>query len=154
LAQALPPSLAQALAASPVDLGSIKLDYEGRVQALQSRIDLLFYPVRVPVASSSVVEPYIGGGAGIIRSNVDVDLVQNEQIQGFIPILENLGFSELLPQNIDDSQTDYQLSLRAGLNIPFSSIDVDLGWQFYKTYAAGKDSTSHVVGGVIRYYAF
>ncbi len=112
---------------------------------LQSKIDLLLYPVRVPVTSSRVVEPYLGGGVGIVRSELQVDIVKDEATQGIIA-----ATGGLIPEKLSNTDTDFQTSIRAGLNIPFSSTELDLGWQFYRTYVEGKNNSSHVVGDILK----
>ena len=123
--------------------GGVTLPYRGRVIALQSKLDLLLYPARIPVTSSGVAEPYLGGGAGVVRSDIDVDLVldQTSPLRG-IPTI---------PGKVTSKQTDLQMSLRAGVNVPFDRLSADLGWQFYRTYNEGKNSNSHVVGLIIKY---
>ena len=80
-----------------------------------------------------------------------MDIEQDTPTQVFIGALEELGFAELLPQKIDDTGTDFQLALRAGVNVPFNEIDLDLGWQFYRTYVEGADNNFHVAGGILKY---
>ena len=99
-----------------------------------------------------------------MRSNMDMDIEK----EGAQAVVETLGsFAELVPENlarlipenlaglipekIDEKETDFQLSLRAGVNVPFNGIDLDLGWQFYRTYVEGEDNSSHVVAGILKY---
>ena len=138
----LPPALVSQLPGVAAGDG-MTLPYRGRVIALQSKLDLLLYPARIPVTSSGVAEPYLGGGAGVVRSDIDVDIVldQTSPLRG-IP---------MIPGKVTSKQTDLQMSLRAGVNVPFDRLAADLGWQFYRTYNEGKNSNSHVVGLVIKY---
>ncbi len=138
----LPPALAGQLPGAAAG-GGAALPYRGRVIALQSKLDLLLYPARIPVTSSGVAEPYLGGGAGVVRSDIDVDLVldQTSPLRG-VP---------MIPGKVTSKQTDLQMSLRAGVNVPFDRLSADLGWQFYRTYNEGKNSNSHVVGLIIKY---
>ena len=127
--------------------------YDGNVVSLQSKIDLLVYPTKMAADSDDGAKPYLGGGVGIVRSDMDLDIEKDEPTQAFIETLEEVGegFAALLPQNIDEKGTDMQLSLRAGVNVPFNEIDLDLGWQFYRTYVEGKDNNSHVAAGILKY---
>ena len=142
----LPPALAGQLPGAAAG-GGVTLPYRGRVIALQSKLDLLLYPVRIPVTSSGVAEPYLGGGAGVVRSDIDVDLVLNDQTRP----LRNIPAGRMIPGKVTSKQTDLQMSLRAGVNVPFDRLSADLGWQFYRTYNKGKNSNSHVVGLIIKY---
>lgn len=112
----LPAILMQGLSNGDLELPA-GFSYDGKVVVLQSKVDLLVYPTKIAGAKS-----YLGGGAGIVRSNVDVDLEKDEPTQAFIEALAETGFAELLPQKIDDKGTDLQLSLRAGVNVPFRAI--------------------------------
>ena len=125
--------------------------YDGNVVSLQSKIDLLVYPTRMAANSDDGAKPYLGGGVGIVRSDTDLDIEKDEPTQAFIETLEEVGFAALLPQKIDEKGTDMQLSLRAGVNVPFNEIDLDLGWQFYRTYVEGEDNNSHVAAGILKY---
>ena len=149
LAVSLPAILMQGFSNSDFELPS-GFSYDGKVVVLQSKIDLLVYPRKTATESGSA-EPYLGGGAGIVRSDIDMDIERDAPTQAFIGALEELGFAELLPQKIDDVGTDFQLTLRAGVNVPFNDIDLDLGWQFYRTYVEGEDNNSHVVGSILKY---
>lgn len=145
----LPPALAGQLSAAGIQLpgtaagGGVTLPYRGRVIALQSKLDLLLYPARIPVTSSGVAEPYLGGGAGVVRSDIDVDIVLDQA--------SPLRAIPTIPGKVTSKQTDFQMSLRAGVNVPFDRLSADLGWQFYRTYNKGKNSNSHVVGLIIKY---
>ena len=147
----LPPALAGQLSAAGIQLpgaaagGGVTLPYRGRVIALQSKLDLLLYPARIPVTSSGVAEPYLGGGAGVVRSDIDVDIVLDQAS----PLRNNPIIP--IPGKVTSKQTDLQMSLRAGVNVPFDRLSADLGWQFYRTYNKGKNSNSHVVGLIIKY---
>ena len=52
--------------------------------ALQSKIDLLIYPMKMAAGSDGSAKPYLGGGVGIVRSNMDVDIEKDEPTQVFI----------------------------------------------------------------------
>lgn len=148
----LPPALARQLSQvvqlpAAAAAGGLSFDYSGTVSALQSKLDILLYPVRIPVTSSCVAEPYAGGGAGVVRSDVDMDLVLNDQTRA----IRSGAAGQLIPGNVKSKATDFQTSLRAGVNVPFDRLAADLGWQFYRTYNEGKNSNSHVVGLVIKY---
>ena len=149
LAVSLPAILMQGFSNSDFELPT-GFSFDGKIVILQSKIDLLIYPIKVPTDSAGA-KPYLGGGAGIVRSDIDMDIEQDAPTQAFIGALEELGFAELLPQKIDDTGTDFQLALRAGVSIPFNNIDLDLGWQFYRTYVEGADNNSHVAGGILKY---
>ena len=125
--------------------------YDGNVVVLQSKVDLLVYPTKMAADSDGGTKPYLGGGVGIARSGMDMNIEKDEPTQAFIETLEEVGFAELLPQRIDDKGTDFQLTLRAGVNVPFNEIDLDLGWQFYRTYVEGEDNNAHVAGGILKY---
>ncbi len=140
----LPPALAGAL---PAAAGGASLAYAGTVTALQSKLDLLLYPVRIPITSSGVAEPYAGGGAGVVRSDVDMALVRNDRTRA----ITATPAGRLIPGKVSSKATDFQMSLRAGVNVPFDRLGADLGWQFYRTYNEGKNSNSHVLGLVIKY---
>ena len=128
--------------------GGVILPYRGRVIALQSKLDLLLYPVRIPVTSSGVAEPYLGGGAGLVKSDLDMDIILNDQTRA----LAAAGpAGQLIPRKVTSKETDLQMSLRAGVNVPFGRLSADLGWQFYRTYNKGKNSNSHVAGLIIKY---
>lgn len=141
----LPPALAGQLPGGAASGAS--LAYGGTVTALQSKLDLLLYPVRVPITSSGVAEPYVGGGAGVVRSDIDMDLVLNDQTRA----ITGTPAGGLIPKKVSSKATDFQMSLRAGVNVPFDRLGADLGWQFYRTYNEGKNSNSHVLGLVIKY---
>ena len=125
--------------------------YDGKLVTLQSKIDLLVYPTKMAMGPDGDAKPYLGGGVGIVRSDMDMDIEKDEPTQTFIETLEGLGFAELLPEKIDDKGTDLQLTLRAGVNVPFNNMELDLGWQFYRTYVEGEDNNSHVAGGILKY---
>ena len=146
----LPAILTQGFSNSNFELPS-GFRYDGNVVVLQSKVDLLVCPIKMAMSSDDGAKPYLGGGGGIVRSNVEVDIEQDAPTQAFIGALEELGFAELLPQKIDDTGTDFQLTLRAGVMVPFNNIDLDLGWQFYRTYVEGEDNNSHVAGGILKY---
>ena len=150
LVVSLPALLTQTLSESGFGLPS-SFSYDGNVVSLQSKIDLLVYPTKMAAGSDSGAKPYLGGGVGIVRSDMDVDIEKDEPTQAFIETLEEVGFAALLPQRIDEKGTDMQLSLRAGVNVPFNEIDLDLGWQFYRTYVEGEDNNSHAAGGILKY---
>lgn len=150
LGVSLPAILTQGFSNSDFELPS-GFSYDGKLVALQSKIDLLVYPRKMATKSGDGAKPYLGGGIGIVRSNMDMDIEKDEPTQAFIETLEELGFAELLPEKIDDKGTDLQLTLRAGVNMPFNEIDLDLGWQFYRTYVEGEDNDSHVAGGILKY---
>lgn len=133
----------------PSDLRVLLFSYEGNGVALQSKIDLLIYPMKMAAGSDSGAKPYLGGGVGIVRSNMDLDIKKDELTQ---TLIENLGENaEQVPEKIDHTGTDFQLTLRAGVNVPFRGMDLDLGWQFYRTYVEGKDNNSHVAGCIVKY---
>lgn len=125
--------------------------YDGKLVTLQSKIDLLVYPTEMATEPDGDAKPYLGGGVGIVRSDMDVDIEKDEPTQAFIETLEELGFAELLPEKIDDKGTDLQLTLRAGVNVPFNNMELDLGWQFYRTYVEGEDNNAHAAGGILKY---
>ena len=127
--------------------------YDGKLVSLQSKIDLLVYPTKIAMTPGDGAKPYLGGGVGIVRSNIDMDrgIERDEPTQAFIETLEELGFAELLPEKIDDRGTDLQLTLRAGVNVPFNEMDLDLGWQFYRTYIEGENNSSHIASGSLKY---
>lgn len=131
----------------PPALGGVSLAYAGTVTALQSKLDLLLYPARIPITSSGAAEPYVGGGAGVVRSDIDMALVQSEQTR----TIAATPAGRLIPGKVSSKATDFQMSLRAGVNVPFDRLGADLGWQFYRTYNEGKNSNSHVLGLVIKY---
>ena len=149
LVVALPAILMQGFSNSDLELPA-GFSFAGKIAILQSKIDLLIYPAKM-VTDSGGAQPYLGGGVGIVRSDIDMDIEQDAPTQAFIDELKELNFAELLPQKIDDTGTDFQLALRTGVNIPFNSMDLDLGWQFYRTYVEGKDNNSHVAGGILKY---
>ena len=150
LGVSLPATLMQGFANGDFELPS-DFSYDGNVVILQSKVDLLVYPTKKPVDSDSGTKPYLGGGAGIVRSGMDLYIEKDEPTQAFIAALQEVGFAELLPQRIDDKGTDFQLTLRAGVNMPFNKMDLDLGWQFYRTYVEGEDNNSHAAGGILKY---
>ena len=146
----LPAIFTQGFSNSDFELPS-GFSYDGNVVVLQSKVDLLVYPTKIAMSSDDGAKPYLGGGVGIVRSNVEVDIEKDEPTQAFIETLEEVGFAQLLPQRIDDKGTDLQLTLRAGVNLPFNEMDLDLGWQFYRTYVEGEDNDSHAAGGILKY---
>ncbi len=146
----LPALLILGLSRSGMELPS-GFSYDGEVVVLQSKIDLLLYPGKLGSGPDDGAKPYLGAGMGIVRSDMDMDIQMDAPTQHFISTLEEQGFAQLVPRKIDEIETDLQLTLRAGLNVPFSSMDLDLGWQFYRTYVKGKDNNSHVAGGIIKY---
>lgn len=146
----LPAILMQGFSSSDFELPS-GFSYDGNVVILQSKVDLLVYPTKKVADSDSGTKPYLGGGVGIVRSGMDLDIEKDEPTEVFIATLEEVGFAELLPQRIDDKGTDFQLTLRAGVNVPFNEMDLDLGWQFYRTYVEGEDNNSHAAGGILKY---
>ena len=150
LGVSLPATLMQGFSNSDFGLPS-GFSYDGNVVILQSKVDLLVYPTKKVADSDSGTKPYLGGGVGIVRSGMDLDIEKDEPTQAFIETLEEVGFASLLPQRIDDKGTDFQLTLRAGVNVPFDEIDLDLGWQFYRTYVEGEDNNSHAAGGILKY---
>jgi opacity protein-like surface antigen len=149
LVVSLPAILMQGFSNSDLELPA-GFSFAGKIVILQSKIDLLIYPTKIATDSGGA-QPYLGGGVGIVRSDIDMDIEKDVPTQAFIEELEESGFAELLPQKIDDTGTDFQLALRAGVNIPFNNIDLDLGWQFYRTYVEGEDNNSHVAGGILKY---
>ncbi len=155
-----PPALLQPLAAlataNPAlgavlgDPQNLKLVYDdGRLVALQSEMSVLLYPV-----PGGFVEPYVGGGVGIVRSDLEIDA--NQRTKGIVTALAGAGMQNPaipeIPGDIDKTLTDYQMSLRAGVNIPLDSVDVSAGWNYYKTFKDGKDSTSHVAAVTLKYF--
>ena len=150
LVVALPTILMQGFSNGDFELPS-GVSYDGNVVILQSKVDLLVYPTKKAADSDSGTKPYLGGGVGIVRSGMDLDIEKDEPTQAFIETLEEVGFAQLLPQRIDDKGTDFQLTLRAGVNVPFNEIDLDLGWQFYRTYVEGEDNSAHAAGGILKY---
>ena len=159
----LPTFFAEGLSQSGFELPS-GFNYDGKLVTLQSKMDLLLFPIKRAMSPSDGAKPYLGGGVGIVRSNMDMDIEK----EGAQAIVETLGsFAELVPENlaglipenlaglipekIDEKETDFQLTLRAGVNMPFNGIDLDLGWQFYRTYVKGEDNSSHVVAGILKY---
>ncbi len=149
LVVSLPTILMQGFSNGDLELPT-GFSFAGKIVILQSKIDLLIYPAKMATDSGGA-QPYLGGGVGIVRSDIDMDIEKDVPTQAFIEELAELGFAELLPQKIDDTGTDFQLALRAGVNIPFNNIDLDLGWQFYRTYVEGEDNNSHVAGGILKY---
>ena len=150
LGVSLPAILMQGFSNSDFELPS-GFSYDGNVAVLQSKVDLLVYPTKKVADSDGGTKPYLGGGVGIVRSGMDLDIEKDEPTQAFIETLEEVGFAELLPQRIDDKETDFQVTLRAGVNVPFNGMDLDLGWQFYRTYVEGADNNSHAAGGILKY---
>ncbi len=143
------PSILTQQAGGDVELPT-SFSYDGNVVVFQSKIDLLVYPKKM-TADGGGAKPYLGSGVGIVRSNMDVDIKKDAPTQAFIETLAELGVADLLPEKIDDKGTDFQLALRAGVNVPLSGFDLDLGWQFYRTYVEGEDNSSHVAGGILKY---
>ena len=150
LGVSLPAILTQGFSNSDFELPS-GFSYDGKIGTLQSKVDLLIYPTKMAIEPGDGAKPYLGGGVGIVRSNMDLDIEKDAPTQAFIAVLEEMGFAELLPKKIDAKETDLQLTLRAGVNVPFSDMDLDLGWQFYRTYVEGEDNNSHVAGGILKY---
>lgn len=159
----LPPLFAEGLSQSGFELPS-GFNYDGKLVTLQSKIDLLLYPIKMTSGPDDGAKPYLGGGLGIVRSNMDVDIEQEglqavvESVGSFAEQLpENLAglipenFAELIPEKIDEKETDFQLTLRAGVNVPFNNMELDLGWHFYRTYVEGEDNSSHVASGILKY---
>ena len=159
----LPTFFAEGLSQSGFELPS-GLNYDGKLVTLQSKIDLLLYPIKMTTGPDAGAKPYLGGGLGIVRSNMDMD-IDKEESQAVVETLgsfaelipENLAelipenFAELIPKKIDEKGTDFQLTLRAGVNVPFNNMELDLGWQFYRTYVEGADNRSHVASGILKY---
>ena len=150
LAVSLPRLLVLGLSRSGLELPS-GFDYGGDVVILQSKIDLLLHPLKIGSGPDDGAKPYLGAGMGIVRSDMDMDIKMDVPTQNFISALGEVGAAELVPQKIDEIGTDFQLTLRAGLNLPFNRMDLDLGWQFYRTYVKGKDNNSHAAGGILKY---
>ena len=150
LGVSLPALLTQGFSDGDLELPA-SLSYDGKIVTLQSKVDLLFYPTKMNVEPGSSAKPYLGGGVGLVRSNLDMNIEKDVPTQAFIETLTESGFAELLPEKIDDTGTDFQLTLRAGVNVPFNEMDLDLGWQFYRTYVEGEDNNSHVAGGILKY---
>ena len=159
----LPTFFAEGLSQSGFELPS-GFNYDGKLVTLQSKIDLLLFPMKRAMSPSDGAKPYLGGGVGIVRSNMDMDIEKEgaqavvETLESFAELVpENLAglipenFAGLIPEKIDEKETDFQLSLRAGVNMPFNGIDLDLGWQFYRTYVTGEDNSSHVAAGILKY---
>ena len=90
-------------------MSGISLVFNYRYQSLQSKIDLLIYPTKMATGPGGGAKPYLGGGVGIVRS--DMDIKKNAPTQAFIEALAEIGFAELLPQKIDDKGTDFQSAL-------------------------------------------
>ena len=150
LGVSLPAILAQGFSSGAFELPA-GFSYDGKLVSLQSKIDLLVYPTKRAMTPGDGAKPYLGGGVGIVRSNMDMDIERDEPTQAFIETLEELGFAELLPEKIDDRGTDLQLTFRAGVNVPFNEMDLDLGWQFYRTYIEGENNSSHIASGILKY---
>ena len=150
LGVSLPAILAQGFSSGDFELPA-GFSYDGKLVSLQSKIDLLVYPTKMAMTPGDGAKPYLGGGVGIVRSNMDMDIERDEPTQAFIETLEELGFAELLPEKIDDRGTDLQLTFRAGVNVPFNEMDLDLGWQFYRTYIEGENNNSHIASGILKY---
>ena len=159
----LPTFFAEGLSQSGFELPS-GFNYDGKLVTLQSKIDLLLFPIKMATSPSDGMKPYLGGGLGIVRSHMDMD-IEKEGAQVVIETLgdfaelvpENLAtlipknFAELIPERVDEKETDLQLTLRAGVNVPFNNMDIDLGWQFYKTYVKGEDNKAHAAGAILKY---
>ena len=150
LGVSLPAILTQGFSSGDFELPA-GFSYDGKLVSLQSKIDLLVYPTKMAMTPGDGAKPYLGGGVGIVRSNMDMDIERDEPTQAFIETLEELGFAELLPEKIDDRGTDLQLTFRAGVNVPFNEMDLDLGWQFYRTYIEGENNSSHIASGILKY---
>lgn len=150
LGVSLPAILTQGFSSGDFELPA-GFSYDGKLVSLQSKIDLLVYPTKRAMTPRDGAKPYLGGGVGIVRSNMDMDIERDEPTQAFIETLEELGFAELLPEKIDDRGTDLQLTFRAGVNVPFNEMDLDLGWQFYRTYIEGENNSSHIASGILKY---
>ena len=150
LGVSLPAVLTQGFSSGDFELPA-SFSYDGKLVSLQSKIDLLVYPTKMAMTPGDGAKPYLGGGVGIVRSNMDMDIERDEPTQAFIETLEELGFAELLPEKIDDRGTDLQLTFRAGVNVPFNEMDLDLGWQFYRTYIEGENNNSHIASGILKY---
>lgn len=150
LGVSLPAILTQGFSSGDFELPA-GFSYDGKLVSLQSKIDLLVYPTKMAMTPRDGAKPYLGGGVGIVRSNMDMDIERDEPTQAFIETLEELGFAELLPEKIDDRGTDLQLTFRAGVNVPFNEMDLDLGWQFYRTYIEGENNSSHIASGILKY---
>ena len=151
----LPTFFTEGLSQSGFELPS-GFNYDGKLVTLQSKIDLLLYPIKMATGPGGGAKPYLGGGGGIVRSNMDMDIEK----EGSQAVVETLGsfaelipenLAELIPENLAEKETDFQLTLRAGVNVPFNSMDLDLGWQFYRTYVKGEDNSSHAAGGILKY---
>ncbi len=159
----LPPLFAEGLSQNGFELPS-GFNYDGKTVILQSKVDLLLFPIKMATSPSDGAKPYLGGGLGIVRSHLDLD-IEKEGSQAVIEALgefaeliaENLArhipenLAELIPEKIDEKEIDFQLTLRAGVNMPFNNMDLDLGWQFYRTYVNGEDNNSHVASGILKY---
>lgn len=159
----LPDFFTEGLAQSGFELPS-GFNYNGKLVPLQSKLDLLLYPIKMATGPDDGAKPYLGGGVGIVRSHMDMDIEKEgsqavvETLESFAELIpENLAglipenFAELIPEKIDEKETDLQLTLRAGVNVPFNNMDLDLGWQFYRTYVKGEDNSSHAAGGILKY---
>ncbi len=159
----LPPFFAEGLSQTGFELPS-GFNYDGKLVTLQSKVDLLLFPIKMARSPSHGAKPYLGGGVGIVRSHIDLAIEK----EGSQKVLDTLGafaelipeslarlipenLAELIPEKIDEKETDFQLTLRAGVNVPFNNIDLDLGWQFYRTYVEGEDNSSHVAGATLKY---
>ena len=69
LAVSLPAILMQGFSNSDFELPS-SFSFAGKIAVLQSKIDLLVYPTKMATGLGGA-KPYLGGGAGIVRSDID-----------------------------------------------------------------------------------
>jgi opacity protein-like surface antigen len=96
LVVSLPAILMQGFSNSDLELPA-GFSFAGKIVILQSKIDLLIYPTKIATDSGGA-QPYLGGGVGIVRSDIDMDIEKDVPTQAFIEELEESGFAELLPQ--------------------------------------------------------